>query len=228
MKHFPFALRLYLIVMWIAGLLAWTFSWLFQFDLRPVSWPLLIGLLALLIATESLSQHRFSGVKTSLNTIPLFIAVICLHVSATVSMALIGMVVSQALRRRPWCEITFNAASTAVGVFVGGTICAALSHVEGIWTAPVAALASAVALHLVNSSLIAGAVAAHHRLPYFDILQKIAHAEPLDHVLMFITGGLLALPWPWKPAFLGLLLAGLALRILQAQSRNWSLRRQQL
>ncbi len=227
MKQFPIALRLYLVIMWVVGLLALASSWLSQFDPRPVVWPLLIGLLALLIVAESLPRHIFSGAKTSPNTIPLFIAVIILPVNAAVSIALISVVIAQIINRRPWYETAFNVASTVVGVFVGGTICAVLALVKGAWAAPVAALVSAAALYLVNSSLVAGAVATQHRLPYLDILQKVAQAQPLDHAIMFAAGGFLALPWPWKPAFMGFVLAGVMLRFLQAQHRSWSLRRQQ-
>ncbi|MGC8779718.1 MAG: hypothetical protein ACP5UQ_02540 [Anaerolineae bacterium] len=219
MNRLPPALRYYLAFVWIAGLMAWCTGWLLKFDQRAPSWPLLAVLCALLIATQSLPQHVFRGVKLSPDTAPLFMIVLCLPVSAAVSVTLIGASFAQILRRRPWYEAGFNVASSALGVFVGGTIYAGLAGPGGWWGAATGALLGAAALYLINSSLVAGAVSTQHRLPYGPIWQKVAGSDPLDHILMFLVGGLLALPWAWKPAIAGLLLAGVVVRVIQQRQK---------
>jgi hypothetical protein len=228
MSQLPLGLRRYLVIVWAIGLLAWAASWALPNDPRTLSWPLLAVLLGLLIVAQSLPQHVRTGVKASLNTIPLFIAVLCLPVSAAVSMAVIGVAAAQMGRRRPWCETSFNAARTVLEIFIGGTICAGLAHVGGHWAAPAAAVAAATALYLTNSALVAGAVAAQHRQPFGRIWREVAAAEPLDHVLMFLTGGLVALPWAWMPVIAGLLLMGLAVRVALAHGPVWLPNRQRV
>ncbi len=228
MSQLPLGLRRYLVIVWVIGLLVWAASWALTFEQRPISWPLLTVLLGLLIVAQSLPQHVLPGVKASLNTIPLFIAVLCLPVSAAVSMAVIGVAVAQMGRRRPWCEISFNTARTALEIFIGGVICAGLARVGGAWAALMTAFAAATALYLANSALVAGAVAAQHRQPFTRILLEVAAAEPLDHILMFLVGGLLALPWAWMPVIAGLLLAGLAVRVASAHGLVWLPNRQRI
>lgn len=217
MKQFPPALRNYLVVVWTLGLLAWSASWFLDFDSRALSWPLAAVLLALVIVAQSLPHHVLRGIKLAPDTLPLFIAVLSLPLSAAVNIALVGTVIAQALRRRPGCEVAFNAAVTTLGVFGGGIICAGLMATGETWGMPVAALISAAIFYLANSSLVAGAVMLQHRLSYGRIWLKIAGAEPVGHLLMFLGAGLVALPWAWKPVVVGLLMAGLAMRIIQAR-----------
>jgi len=212
MRQLPSALRRYLVMIWGVGLLAWAASGTLAFEQRTLSWPLMAVLLGLLILARRAPQHLFVGVKTAPDTIPLFIAVLCLPVSAAVSMAVAGVAAVGAWRRRPWCEVGFNAASTALQMFVAGTIGVGLARVGGSWIALAAAFAGAAAMYLLNSALVAGAVAAQHHLPYGRIWREVAGAEPLDHVLMFLVGGLFGLPWAWMPVCAGLLLSGLAVR----------------
>lgn len=228
MNHLPLSLRRYLFIIWAVGLLAWAASFTLGFEFRPHSWPLFALLLALLIVTQNLPQHILSGVKTSPNTIPLFIAVLCLPVSAAAGLALTGVAISHVLRRRPWCETGFNAASAALEVCVGGALYAALAHRGGPWSAPTAACVAAAALYLVNSSLVAGAAALQRSLPYGCIWRAVAGAEPLDHVLMFLVAGLVALPWVWMPVIAGLLLMGLAVRVLLTSGLGWLLHRRRI
>lgn len=228
MSQLPLGLRRYLVIVWAIGLLAWAASAALTFEQRTLSWPLLAVLLGLLIVAQSLPQHVLTGVKASLNTIPLFIAVLCLPVSAAVSMAVIGVAVAQMGRRRPWCEVSFNVARTALEIFMGGVIYAGLARMGGAWAALVAAFAAATALYLANSALVAGAVAAQHHQPFGRIWREVAAAEPLDHGLMFLTGGLLGLPWAWMPVIAGLLLVGLAARIVLAHAPVWLPNRQRV
>jgi hypothetical protein len=145
MKQFPPTLRRYLVIVWAAGLLAWAASGWLGFEQRPLSWPLLILLWGLLILTQLLPQHVLTGAKASLNTIPLFIAVLWLPVGAAVSAAVTAATLAQALRRRPWCEVGFNAASAGLEACVGGVLCAELAHIGGSWAALAAALVAAPA-----------------------------------------------------------------------------------
>lgn len=217
MKQFPPALRSYLVVVWALGLLAWSASWFLHFDSRALSWPLAAVLLALVIVAQSLPHHVLRGIKFAPDTLPLFIAVLSLPLSAAVNIALVGTVIAQALRRRPGSEVAFNAAVTTLGVFGGGIICAGLMAAGATWGVPVAALISAAVFYLANSSLVAGAVTLQHRLSYGRIWRDVVGAEPLDHVLMFLVAGLVALPWAWKPIVAGLLATGLAMRIVQTR-----------
>lgn len=228
MKELPLTLRRYLIIVWIVGLLAWAASGWLGFEQRILSWPLWFLLMGLLVLTQSLPQHVLPGVKVSPNTIPLFIAVLCLPVSAAVSAAVLATALAHGLRRRPWCEVGFNAASAGLEAFIGGMVYAGLIHIGGSWAALAAASAAAAALYLANSALVAGAVAAQHGLPVGRIWREVAGAEPLDHVLMFLAGGLLALPWTWAPMLAGLLLTGLAVRFALSLGQGWLLRRQRI
>ncbi|MEJ5199973.1 MAG: hypothetical protein WHX53_13700 [Anaerolineae bacterium] len=220
MSRLPRTLRYYLAFVWIAGLLTWSASWLLSFDQRALSWPLLAMLLIALIAAQNLPRHISRGVKLAPDTIPLFLAVLCLPVSAAVNLALIGVGTAQFLRRRPWYEAGFNVGCSVLGVFVGGALYAGLTLLGGSWGAAPGALLAAAAFYLVNSSLVAGAVAAQHHLPYNHIWREVAGSEPLNHVLMFLTGGLLALPWAWKPAIAGLLLVGVVMRLVEGRPQK--------
>ena len=215
MKQFPSALRRYLVVVWALGLLAWSSSWFLGFDERALSWPLMAVLLGLLIVTQRLPQHVLRGIKLSLDTIPLFVAVLCLPLSAAVNMALVGAAVAQILRRRPWHEIGFNAAVTTLEVFVGGMIYTGLMHAAGSWSTSIAALIGAAIFYLVNSSLVAGAVAFQHHLTYHHIWREMSVAGLFDQSLMFLIGGLLALPFAWKPVAAALLAAMLVTHFLK-------------
>jgi hypothetical protein len=206
MGQFPLALRRYLLATWVIGLLAWVSSWFLRFDHRPLSWPLMGAVLCLLILAQNFPKHVLRGTKVSLNSVPMFIAVLCLPVAAAVSTVLVGMAVAQGRMRRPWYEIGFNMASATLEVYVGGLVYAGLALVSGPWTTLVAAAISAAALYLTNISLVSGAVAAQHHLTYRRIWHEAATAEAFDHVLMFLVGGLLALPLVWKPFMAGLLL----------------------
>lgn len=206
MSQLPLALRRYVIAIWAIALLAWISSWFLSFDHRPVFWPLLGVLLGLLILTQSLPQHALRGTKVSLNTIPMFIAVFSLPVSAAVSMALIGTIVAQVQRRRPWCETGFNSASAILEVYVGGLICAGLALVDGSWSVLAAAFVSAAALYLVNVSIVSGAVATQHNLTYGHVWRAAVAGEAFNHVLMCLAAGLVILPWDWKPFVASVLL----------------------
>lgn len=219
MHQLPLSLQRYLFTVWAAGLLAWAAGNALSFELRPLSWPLFALLLALLIAAQSLPRHILTGTKVSPNTIPLFIAVLCLPVHAAVSLALIGVAISHALRRRPWYEVCFNAAAVALEVFVGGVIWVVLTQLN--WSILAAVVVAAVALYTVDSSLVAGAVALQHGAPYGRIWRDIVGAEPFDHILMFLVAGLVALPWTWMPLIAGLLLIGLGVRLMLTRGRGW-------
>jgi hypothetical protein len=228
MSQFPLALRRYLIATWVMGLLAWASSWFLRFDHRPLSWPLMGAVLCLLALTQNFPKHILRGTKVSLNSVPMFIAVLCLPVGAAISTVLVGLVVAQVRMRRPWYEIGFNTASAIVEVYVGGLVCAGLALVSGPWTTLAAAVISAAALYVTNISLVSGAVAAQHRLTYCRIWHETATAEAFDHVLMFLVGGLMALPFVWKPFIAGLMLQVSIIHTLWTHHQRRLVRQQQI
>ncbi len=214
MSRLPLALRRYLLATSALGLAAWVSSWFLRFDHRPVSWPLLGALLGLLILTQSFPKHVLRGTKVSLNSVPLLIAVLCLPVGAAVSTVLVGMAVAQVRMRRPRYEILFNTASAALAAYVGGLVYAGLAVVNGPWTILAAATISAAAIHATNIALVSGAVATQRHLAYGRIWHETVTTEAYGHVLMFMVGGLLALPLAWKPLVAGLLLLAIVAHAL--------------
>jgi hypothetical protein len=206
MSRLPLALRHYLMATSALGLAAWVSSWFLRFDHRSVSWPLLGALLGLLILIQSFPKHVLRGTKVSLNSVPIFIAALCLPVAAAASTVLVGMAVAQMRMRRPWYEILFNAASAALAAYVSGLVYVGLATISEPWTMLMAAAISAVALHVTNISLVSGAAAIQRHLTYGRTWHEVATIEVYDHVLMFLVGGLLALPLVLKPLTAGLLL----------------------
>jgi len=122
-----------------------------------------------------------------------------LPMGAAVSTVVVGMILAEALGRRPWVETLFNATSTAIATGLGCLLYAGLAGNGGLWMAVAAAVASAIAVHLANVSLVAGAVATHHGLFYCPTWRAMASGEAGKHALMFLGGGLLGALLLWQP-----------------------------
>jgi hypothetical protein len=108
------------------------------------------------------------------------------------------MVLAEALGRRPWSETLFNGTSTALIACLGCLVYVGLAGNSDPRMAVPAAAMSAAAVHLANISLVAGAVAAQHHLPYCPTWWEIASSEVGGHALMFLAGGLLGALLFWQ------------------------------
>jgi hypothetical protein len=192
MNRFPLALRRYVIAAIVVGGLAWAASGLVYQDKRSVSLSFIAALLVLLVLAQSLPKHTLLGAKVTLNSVPLFLAVLVLPVGTAVTTVVIGMTAAEVLNRRPWCEVVFNSACAAMETALGGLVYAGLAHEGGFWSAVWAAGVSGVVIYLINVSLVAGVVTAQHSLVYSRVWRGMALMGIHEHVLMFLVGGLVA------------------------------------
>lgn len=220
MARFPSALRRYSFAVWVLGLTTVGASWLWRSDGRTPSLPLMATLVGLLLLAQALPRHTPEGAKVTPNSVPIFAAMVSLPMGAAVSTVAVGMILAEALGRRPWTETLFNATSTAFVTGLGSLVYTGLAGDGTLWMAITAAAASAVAVHLANVSLVAGAVAAHHSLPYCPTWRAMASSQVGEHALMFLAGGLLGALLLWQPLSGGPLLLVAVVTYIWTRWRN--------
>jgi hypothetical protein len=206
MDQFPAALRRYLLVAWFIGIAVWAASWFWRFGSRPISWPVAGMLAGLLLLAQCFHKHTLRGVKITPSSVPLFAAVLCLPMYAAISAVVVGMVVAEVLSRRPWYEVAFNGASSAVEVALGSIVYVGLVSGGRLGIVISAAVASGVLIYLTNAALVAGAVATQRGLSYRQVWQETIFARVAEHALMLLAGGLLAAVLTWQPLSGGVLL----------------------
>jgi hypothetical protein len=221
MKRFPSALWRYLAGVAIAGAVALGGSWLMVADSRPVSVPLMALLALLLLLAESFPEHVIRGAKLSLGTIPIFAAVLYLPLGAAVTALVVGITAAQLVRRSPWFEMLFNAASLAIATYLGGLVYLALGGGRGSTVNLMAAIASAGVIYMVTVSIIAGVVAIQHNLRYASFWRQMASAEAWQHGMMYAGGAVLALLCIWTGAWGGLFAVAALVALAVGRGLQW-------
>ena len=169
--------------------------------------PLLAGLLVAAISVASSYPLEFSlHTKIAVETTAIFVALLLYPPSTAMAIAALGTFIScQFFLRRPWGNVLFEVAQTALftglsGFFYHGLVSEPLALVINSPSGLLALVGTALIMHVVNGLLVAGAVALQtNRNPLWLWMTFNRHDLP-QHAALYVMGPLAALlaeisPW---------------------------------
>jgi hypothetical protein len=158
--------------------------------------------LAVLLAAAAILAQRFPVHLTRNSTVyvdaTVLTALVLLVPPATAAVtAACAVLAHNVLRHADWDEVAFNTAQTALSVWVGSAVFGALDalgvlpEIPGIGS-PVAVLAAAAAMHMLNTATVAGAVALEIGQSPVAVWRGDLRLDVPRHVALVLLGVVLA------------------------------------
>lgn len=212
MSHLPPKLRAHLLATYATAALlvvitahAWPGgAWLRAWSIHG----LLLGCLIALAKLHPvlLAPGAKFGYKVSVGTAPIFASLLLLGTPAAIVVATAAVLVANvALRRRPY-NVLFNVAQTAGYVSIAGFVAFHIAppavplRIDG-WQGAIAAAAAAAASYLVNSGVVATAVALQAGRSPWQLWRSQRRHDFVQELALYLLGLLILLtasPYPWS------------------------------
>lgn len=224
--------RLYIAALALAalGLMAFTLPRLGSFE--PGRLLMVISFIGLMTAAVLFPLQLAFKTKLALDTTVLFAAVLLFKPGVAMVIAFGGILLSHAFRRRDWIEALVNGSQTALQVGIAGLILSSAGwQTDRLSFADpkhiLAILMAAVAMHLVNTFLVATMIALQSGHPLPLVWRQVFIFDAVEHLSQLALGLLAAavidthswaLPFFLLPAF----------AVYRSSERHLQLRRQTL
>lgn len=212
MSRVPATLRLYLLGTYAAAaiLVAATMrSWPDGSWQRAVSiHGLVLGCLIALAKLHPvlLAPGAKFGYKVSVGTAPVFAALLLLGTPAAIVVAATSVLIANIVLRRRYYNILFNVAQTGGYVAVAGLVAFHIApralplRIDG-WQGASAVVAAAAASYIVNSWVVATAVALQTKRSPWQLWRSHRRHDVVQELALYLLGVLLLLtagPYPWS------------------------------